>query len=597
MLCTLALLPAAMLLRGPFPVRLAIGAVLAANPLAVRAAWFGTADAPAVLVLVLAFACAQRRRYTGALALVGVAVILKQFAIVAAPFLLLEAWRDGGRRRSCGRSRRWRGRGRRPVAAVRGRRPGRVLGRHHHVRRLDLPRDRLRPRRDPGQRGRRRPHRLLPVPADRARDLAAGDRRAALAPAPGPGARGSPAAGFAASMFVLVFIARVFQTSYLIYPLAGLCVAAVAAAGGRARHRPTCSRTASPPATDVSARVVRACARGRDLAFGHDHDPGAAARRHRPRRHQDPGGRARRPERGPRQRADADAAQGGPPAVAVAMAETLRAAVASAGASPGQLLAVGVGAPGAVDFGRPATSRTPGTSPAGGARSRSASTLSADLGVPVRIGNDVDVATEAEYRLGAGKGYRSVLGVFWGTGVGGGLILNGQRWTGRGAAAEIGHVVVVSSTGCRAGAAGAAAWRPTPAAGRWRRGPACGSAKGHHTTLFDIMERRGQGPPVERRLARGAGRGRRGRDPPDQRGDGRAGRRRRVRQQPARRRRDHPRRRARDPLRAARSPTVWPTRCCRTCSCRTARRRCLVAALGDLGGAIGAALSAPVRGR
>ena len=31
-------------------------------------------------------------------------------------------------------------------------------------------------------------------------------------------------------------------------------------------------------------------------------------------------------------------------------------------------------------------------------------TLAADLGVPVRIGNDVDVATEAEFRLGAGRG-------------------------------------------------------------------------------------------------------------------------------------------------------------------------------------------------
>ena len=39
-----------------------------------------------------------------------------------------------------------------------------------------------------------------------------------------------PAAGFAASMFLLVFIARVFQTSYLIYPLVGIAIATVAAA-------------------------------------------------------------------------------------------------------------------------------------------------------------------------------------------------------------------------------------------------------------------------------------------------------------------------------------------------------------------------------
>jgi 4-amino-4-deoxy-L-arabinose transferase-like glycosyltransferase len=229
MLCTLALLPAAMLLRGPFPVRLAIGAVLAANPLSVRAAWFGTADAPAVLALVLAFACLQRRRYTGALALIGAAVILKQFAIVAAPFVLLEAWRDGGRRALV-----------RPLAALLGvvLLPSLVFAAG-----------------DPGafwddtitfgastyrvigyglagilvnagivDRTGSYPFPLialltwLPVTAA----LLWFQRRD---PAPW-----MPAAGFAASMFVLVFIARVFQTSYLIYPLAGLCVAAVAAA-------------------------------------------------------------------------------------------------------------------------------------------------------------------------------------------------------------------------------------------------------------------------------------------------------------------------------------------------------------------------------
>ena len=60
----------------------------------------------------------------------------------------------------------------------------------------------------------------------------------------------------------------------------------------------------------------------------------------------------------------------------------------------------------------------------------------------MRIGNDVQVATEAEFRLGAGKPYKTILGVFWGTGVGGGLILDGKPWLGRGAAGEIGHMVV-----------------------------------------------------------------------------------------------------------------------------------------------------------
>ena len=60
----------------------------------------------------------------------------------------------------------------------------------------------------------------------------------------------------------------------------------------------------------------------------------------------------------------------------------------------------------------------------------------------MRVGNDVQVATEAEFHLGAGKPYESLIGVFWGTGVGGGLVLDGKPWLGRGAAGEIGHMVV-----------------------------------------------------------------------------------------------------------------------------------------------------------
>jgi glucokinase len=68
--------------------------------------------------------------------------------------------------------------------------------------------------------------------------------------------------------------------------------------------------------------------------------------------------------------------------------------------------------------------------------------LAKELGTEVRVGNDVDVATNAEFELGAGRPFKSILGVFWGTGVGGGLILDGKRWLGRGAAGEIGHIVV-----------------------------------------------------------------------------------------------------------------------------------------------------------
>jgi hypothetical protein len=87
LLCTLALFAAALLFDAPLPWKLAAGAALAANPLATRAAWFGTADAPSILLTVLAFALVTRSRYVLAAASLGGAVLLKQFALAAVPFL------------------------------------------------------------------------------------------------------------------------------------------------------------------------------------------------------------------------------------------------------------------------------------------------------------------------------------------------------------------------------------------------------------------------------------------------------------------------------------------------------------------------------
>src|SRR5205085_2620151 len=63
-------------------------------------------------------------------------------------------------------------------------------------------------------------------------------------------------------------------------------------------------------------------------------------------------------------------------------------------------------------------------------------------GLPVVIDNDVRVAILGEYERGAGRHYKNVLGVFVGTGVGGGLVLEGKLREGRGAAGGIGHTLV-----------------------------------------------------------------------------------------------------------------------------------------------------------
>lgn len=72
--------------------------------------------------------------------------------------------------------------------------------------------------------------------------------------------------------------------------------------------------------------------------------------------------------------------------------------------------------------------------------------LSGATGKPVIVGNDADLAGLAEARYGAGRGVASLLYITIGSGIGGGLILDGQIWrgTGRGAA-EIGHLRVRDS--------------------------------------------------------------------------------------------------------------------------------------------------------
>ena len=132
---------------------------------------------------------------------------------------------------------------------------------------------------------------------------------------------------------------------------------------------------------------------------------------------------------------------GGPAEVARAMEDALREAASAAGVKPEELAGIGVGSPGDADGKTGVVSGArnlpgwEGSFPLG-------ETLSKALGTEVRVGNDVQVATEAEFHLGAAREFSSLIGVFWGTGVGGGLVLDGKPWLGRGAAGEIGHMVV-----------------------------------------------------------------------------------------------------------------------------------------------------------
>lgn len=72
-----------------------------------------------------------------------------------------------------------------------------------------------------------------------------------------------------------------------------------------------------------------------------------------------------------------------------------------------------------------------------------AATLTRELGLPAILENDANAAAVGEMWQGAARGCRTIICVTLGTGVGGGIILDGELWRGvDGAAAEIGHMCV-----------------------------------------------------------------------------------------------------------------------------------------------------------
>src|SRR3954452_21454822 len=183
-------------------------------------------------------------------------------------------------------------------------------------------------------------------------------------------------------------------------------------------------------------------------------------------------------------------ADDGPKAVVQSIAQAVGAAADEAGLATDSLIGVGVGAPGGIEPDKGILINPPNLV-GFGEEFPLGPELEQQLGTRVFLGNDVSVATEAEFRLGAGKPFNSILGVFWGTGVGGGIILNGEQWVGRGSAGEIGHVVVVKDgdkcmcgrRGCMEAYAGRGAME---AKARHR------AKKGEKTKLFEIMEKRGR---------------------------------------------------------------------------------------------------------
>jgi glucokinase len=179
--------------------------------------------------------------------------------------------------------------------------------------------------------------------------------------------------------------------------------------------------------------------------------------------------------------------------VAAAIGEAVGKALADGGAQPTDLEAVGMGVPGAIDTEAGTVSSSPNLPGFQDARPVALGAMVSEAlgGVPVRLDNDVRVAILGEWKRGAGRNYRNLLGVWVGTGVGGGLVLDGRLYEGQGAAGEIGHTIVkpggrLCSDG-RKGHLEAYAGRGQMEVEARHR-----VKQGNKTELFDIMERKGR---------------------------------------------------------------------------------------------------------
>lgn len=133
-------------------------------------------------------------------------------------------------------------------------------------------------------------------------------------------------------------------------------------------------------------------------------------------------------------------ATGGGEAVFERMVKTADEAVAAAGLKMSDIAGLGIGSPGPLDPFEGVIESTPNL---GFENFPLKARLQKALDLPVAVDNDVNMGTYGEFHFGAGKGCRHLVGMFPGTGIGGGLILNGELYRGAtGGAGEIGHMII-----------------------------------------------------------------------------------------------------------------------------------------------------------
>ena len=122
------------------------------------------------------------------------------------------------------------------------------------------------------------------------------------------------------------------------------------------------------------------------------------------------------------------------------IADCVQKAVSKSGVAAESIQAIGIGAPGPLD---PATGVVIFAPNLGWRDVPLKAELEARTGFLTFVDNDVNVGTLGEHVFGAGRGVQNVVGIFVGTGIGGGIILHGELFHGASkTAGEIGHIIV-----------------------------------------------------------------------------------------------------------------------------------------------------------
>ncbi|GAK58484.1 ROK family protein [Candidatus Vecturithrix granuli] len=122
------------------------------------------------------------------------------------------------------------------------------------------------------------------------------------------------------------------------------------------------------------------------------------------------------------------------------MMECYQMACTEAGIADAQMTAIGLAVPSPVDLERGVIKHAPNL---GWKEIEIRSVLQQKLNKPLFVGNDVNMGVFDEYHLGAGKGFSRVYGLFIGTGIGGGYVVDGQVVRGVNyTAGEAGHIII-----------------------------------------------------------------------------------------------------------------------------------------------------------